>query len=79
MLIFTYEIRFHKLSFAFSKHVSGVNTVKNGGGAKMVVVFTITEINCLVVSLFNDLVRPPFVIIFVVLSALAPLLALIRP
>ena len=33
------------------------NIVKNDGGAEMVVVFTITEINCLVVSLFFDLVR----------------------
>ena len=33
------------------------NIVKNDGGGKMVVVFTVTEINYLVVSLFFDLVR----------------------
>ena len=34
------------------------NTVKNDGGAMMMAVCTITEINYLVVSLFNDLVQP---------------------
>ena len=33
------------------------NIVKNDGGGDMVVVFAITEINYLVVSLFFDLVR----------------------
>ena len=33
------------------------NIVKNNGGGEMVVVFTITEINYLVVSIFFDLVR----------------------
>ena len=33
------------------------NIVKNDGGGEMVVIFTITEINYLVVSLFFNLVR----------------------
>ena len=35
----------------------GGNIVKNDGGGEMVIVFAITEISYLVVSLFFDLVR----------------------
>ena len=58
----TYEVKYHKLSFVFSKRLKG----KGGGGehskkddgAMMVVVFTMTEISYSVVGLFNNLVRP---------------------
>ena len=54
----------HTISNTFKKYNRGRgrgkgdgNIVKNDGGDEMVVVFTITETNCLVVSLFFDLVR----------------------
>ena len=40
------------------------------------VVFTLTEINCLMESLFSRLMRSHFVFIFVALSSLAALFAL---
>ena len=44
----------------------------------MVIAFIITEINCLVVNLFHNLVigAAPFLLIFVVFSSMAALFAL---
>ena len=45
----------------------------------MVVVFTIIEINSLLIGLFDDLMQALLAIIFVSLSSMAALIALIRP
>ena len=48
----------HTIFNTFKKFNRGDgNIVKNNGGGEMVVVFTITEINYLVVSIFFDLVQ----------------------
>ena len=67
--------RFHKLLFIPLKSVKsgGSKTVKNDGGGKMMVIFTIIEINCLIIGAFYHLVRP---FIFVVRSASTALFAL---
>ena len=46
------------MSFLKSVREGDGNTVKNDGGDQMVVIFTITEINILMVSLFRDSVPP---------------------
>ena len=57
----------------------GGNTVRNVVGAMMMVVFTIAEINYLVVpvSLFNELARP-LSFLYLILTSLAGLLVLNR-
>ena len=55
------------------------NIVKIDGVAQMVVVLTHKEMSCLVVGMFDDLVDPAFVVIFVTLRFLPALFALIRP
>ena len=52
------------------------NIVKNDGGGETVVVFTITEINYLVASLFFDLVWAILYLYLVVVSPLTALFAL---
>ena len=47
------------LILSFQK-LDETNKVKNGGNAKMVVVFSITEMNCLKASLFHDFSAFPF-------------------
>ena len=53
----------------------GIETQSKMMAKIRIVVFTILEINYLMVNLFCNLVRPPFVFIFVVLSSLAALFA----
>ena len=57
----------------------GGETVKNENGAKMAVVFTIAEIQYLVVGILDDLVWPPFVFILGILSFFAKLFDLNSP
>ena len=49
------------------------------GVAQIVVVLTIIEMSFLVVGLFDNLMAPSFLIIFMILSPLAALFALIPP
>ena len=57
----------------------GVKTPKNNGDAQMVIFLKIKEMSYLVIGLFYNLMRPPFVFISINLNSLGALFALIPP
>ena len=50
--------------------------MKSDGGSQIMVICTITELHCFVISLFCNLVRPLFQFIFVELSFVTALFTL---